>query len=100
MAGYLFAGPEKLPFGLPGDLPQGFGALAGVPRAGRSVTKLRKILTGVSFGRGSGFSHGSRRSATTAGKSPAPLRARLSTFSTTGPLCHDSDGDATPACSR
>jgi len=58
MAGYLFAGSERLPFSLPGDLPRGFGAAAGVPRAGKSVAKLRKTLVGVSFWAGSGFSQG------------------------------------------
>lgn len=58
------ARPERLPFALPGECPRGFGAWAGVPRAGKNVTKLLKTLVGVSFSIGSGFSQGSLRSPT------------------------------------
>ncbi len=63
-AGKRLARPESLPLGLTGDRPRGFGALAGVPSRGRSVTKLRRTRYGVSFSTASGFSHGSRRSTT------------------------------------
>ena len=46
MAGLRLAGPEKLPLGLPGDLPRGFGACAGVPSSGMSVTKPRSPRSG------------------------------------------------------
>ncbi len=41
-AGWRSARPESRPLGRPGDLPQGFGASAGVPTAVRSVAKLRR----------------------------------------------------------
>jgi hypothetical protein len=68
-AAFLIAGkrlvrPERLPLGLPGDRPRGFGAAAGVPSRGMSVTKLRSTRYGVSFPTVNGFSHGSLRSAT------------------------------------
>lgn len=65
VAGCRFDGPEKLPFGRPGDLPRGFGAAAGVSKAGRSVAKLRNTRYGVSFEAASGFSQVSLQSATT-----------------------------------
>ena len=40
---------ERLPFGLPGDLPQGFGALAGVPSSTKSDETTRWTRTGVSL---------------------------------------------------
>jgi hypothetical protein len=51
--------------GRPGDLPRGLRASAGVPSRGTSVTTVRRNRYGVSFSTASGFSHGSRRSATT-----------------------------------
>jgi len=65
-AGYRLAGPERLPLGRPGDRPRGLGALANVPKEGRSEAKLRKTLVGVSEPDSSGLSHGKRRSATMA----------------------------------
>lgn len=46
-AGKRVALPERLPLGRPGDLPQGFGRDAGVPRSGRSSTNFRLTLLGV-----------------------------------------------------
>jgi len=40
---------ERLPFDLPGDLPQGFGALAGVPISTKSDETTRWTRTGVSL---------------------------------------------------
>lgn len=50
---------------MPGERPRGFGALAGVPSRGKSVTKLRRTLAAVSFSGESGHSQGSLYSATT-----------------------------------
>ena len=63
-AGYRLAGPERLPFGLPGDLPRGFGASAGVPITDRSAAKFLSTRVGVSDPAGNGRAHGRRRSAT------------------------------------
>jgi hypothetical protein len=49
MAGQRFARPERRPLGLPGDLPQGFGAFAGVPSSTKSDETTRWIRTGVSL---------------------------------------------------
>jgi len=49
MAGQHSALPERLPFGLPGNLPQGFGALAGVPISTKSDETTRWTHTGVSL---------------------------------------------------
>jgi len=40
---------ERLPLGLPGDLPQGFGAFAGVPSSTKSDETTRWTRTGVSL---------------------------------------------------
>jgi len=40
---------ERLPFGLPGDLSQGFGAFAGVPSSTKSDETTRWTRTGVSL---------------------------------------------------
>jgi hypothetical protein len=40
---------ERRPLGLPGDLPQGFGALAGVPNSIKSDETTRCTRTGVSL---------------------------------------------------
>ena len=40
-AGWRSARPESRPFGLPGDLPQGFGGFAGVPRCTKSAETTR-----------------------------------------------------------
>jgi hypothetical protein len=40
---------ESRPLGLPGDLPQGFGALAGVPSSTKSDETTRWTRTGVSL---------------------------------------------------
>jgi len=55
-AGWRLVRPELLPFGLPGDLPQDFGAPAGVPSVGKSVTKPLKTFVGISFQDGNGLS--------------------------------------------
>jgi hypothetical protein len=47
IAGYRLARPERLPLGLPGDLPQGFGAFAGVPSSTKSDETARWTRTGV-----------------------------------------------------
>ncbi len=47
-AGWRFARPERRPLGLPGDLPQGFGAFAGVPNSTKSDETTRWTRTGVS----------------------------------------------------
>ena len=47
IAGYRLARPERLPLGLPGDLPQGFGAFAGVPISTKSDETARWTRTGV-----------------------------------------------------
>jgi hypothetical protein len=52
------ASPERRPLGRPGDLPQGFGALAGVPTAARSVAKPRSVRHGLSCRSPCGRSHG------------------------------------------
>ena len=49
IAGWRFARPETLPLGLPGDLPQGFGAFAGVPSSTKSDETARWTRTGVSL---------------------------------------------------
>ena len=41
------AGPERLSLGLPGDRPQGFGALASVPTRGKSAAKLFRTRVGA-----------------------------------------------------
>ena len=46
-AGWRFARPERRPLGLPGDLPQGFGGLAGVPRCTKSAETVRWTRIGV-----------------------------------------------------
>jgi hypothetical protein len=38
---------ESRPFGLPGDLPQGLGGLAGVPRCAKSAETARWTRIGV-----------------------------------------------------
>jgi hypothetical protein len=38
---------ESRPLGLPGDLPQGFGALAGVPKCPKSAQTTRWTRIGV-----------------------------------------------------
>jgi len=48
MAGYSFARPERFPLGLPGDLPHGFGAFAGVPNCPKSTETTRWTRAGVS----------------------------------------------------
>lgn len=63
-AGWRLAGPERLPFGRPGDLPQGFGALAGVPVTAGSVAKLLRTRVGVNSRGRCGRSHGNLVSAT------------------------------------
>jgi len=48
MAGYRLARPESWPLGLSGDLPQGFGGLAGVPRStNKIIEETRWTRTGV-----------------------------------------------------
>ena len=42
MAGYRGAGPERAPLGRPGERPQGFGGVAGVPTSGKTVHKARR----------------------------------------------------------
>jgi hypothetical protein len=63
-AGWRFAGPVQLPFGRPGDLPQGFGGLARVPATTKSVAKLLSTRVGVNRQGRCGRSHGSLLSAT------------------------------------
>jgi hypothetical protein len=46
-AGWRSALPESLLLGLPGDLPQGFGGLAGVPSCAKSAETTRWTLIGV-----------------------------------------------------
>lgn len=48
-AGWRFARPESRPLGLPGDLPQGFGAFAGVPISTKSDETTRWTRMGVSL---------------------------------------------------
>ena len=47
ITGWRLAGPEKLPFGRPGERPQGFGGSAGVPKPASSDQNPRSTLTGV-----------------------------------------------------
>ena len=47
--GWRFARPERRPLGLPGDLPQGFGAFAGVPSSTKSDETTRWTRMGVSL---------------------------------------------------
>src|SRR5215203_4664803 len=49
IAGKRLARPERRPLGLPGDLPQGFGAFAGVPISTKSDETTRWTRTGVSL---------------------------------------------------
>ena len=58
MAGWRGAGPERRPLGRPGERPQGFGALAGVPTDGRSC--------------GNGSPHAGRRQPAAVGAAAAP----------------------------
>jgi len=46
-AGQRFAEPERLPLGLPGDLPHGFGGFAGVPSSTKSDETARWTRIGV-----------------------------------------------------
>src|SRR3712207_6251457 len=47
IAGERLALPESRPLGLPGDLPQGFGGLAGVPKPTKSAETPRWTRIGV-----------------------------------------------------
>ena len=49
LEGRVALGPqeERPPLGLPGDLPQGFGGLAGVPRCAKSDETTRWTRIGV-----------------------------------------------------
>ena len=49
MAGWRGAGPERRPLGRPGDRPQGFGGLAGVPTSAKSAANARRTRDGVSL---------------------------------------------------
>jgi hypothetical protein len=62
--GWRLAGPERLPFGRPGDLPQGFGGSAGVLTVARSVAKLLNTRVGVKRRGRCARSHGSLLSVT------------------------------------
>ncbi len=57
--------PDRLPLGRPGERPQGFGALAGVPSASKSAEKDRRTRHGVSCPVSRCRSQGRRRSTAT-----------------------------------
>jgi hypothetical protein len=65
-AGWRLAGPERLPFARPGDLPQGFGGSAGVPVTAKSAAKPRRTRVGVNRRGRCGRSQGSLAAATMA----------------------------------
>ena len=64
IAGNRGAGRDRLPLGRPGDRPQGFGTLAGLPKYARSDEKPRRTRAGVRRSGGSGRCQGKRTSAT------------------------------------
>src|SRR5258706_2134665 len=63
-AGTRWAGGERLPLGRPGERPQGFGTLAGLPSCARTYEKPRRTRAGVRRSGGSGRCQGKRTSAT------------------------------------
>ena len=59
-AGKRLAGRERWPFGRPGDMPQGFRTLTGLPSCGRRWGKPRRTRAGVSFSIGRAGCQGKR----------------------------------------
>jgi hypothetical protein len=63
--GYRLGSPGKLPFGLSGNLPQGFGARAGLRSVGSRSRNTLSTRVGVRRCGGKGLSHGRLWSAAT-----------------------------------